>query len=318
MSKKDTKKRKPEYVKKPKADVYQEVTDLILADLKRKLPPWSKSWTGGRHNNPTTGTYYSGINVLLLDLSNRWMGFKSAGWMTFNAAKKLGLQIEKGSKATKIVCWKVRQWTTETTTTDDSGVESTEEQDHSTLYPIYHAIFNLDQVSDPDKTGVLRKLRRKSTKLRKAVTLDQPQALIDATEAKIEHVQQNKAYYSTSEDKIVLPLLKQFTKSNDYYATALHELTHWTGHKSRLDRKLNETGQKQYAKEELVAEMGAAFLCAQVGIPYQTQHASYIKSWIKVLENDKKFIAWAAQRAQKAANFILAMAPAKKAAKKAA
>jgi len=271
-----------------KIDVYQQVTDKIVAALEAGVRPWKKSWIGDhaaplRHN----GAPYKGINVLLLGLT----GFGNPYWMTYNQAVEYTGQVRKGEKATHIVFFKPLS-VTDKATGDDKTIPMIRS----------YAVFNAEQIDGlPERFYPVAGAPRNDDERNAAAD-----AFIAATGAAIRHGG-DKAFYSPSEDFIRLPDADAFDSIADYYATACHELVHWTGHTSRLDRKIaNSYGGVDYAREELVAELGAAFVCSLLGLQSEPRedHASYLASWLEVLREDKKAIFKAASAAQKAADFL--------------
>ena len=271
------------------ADLYQTVTDRILESLEAGVAPWVKPWKSAPGNglpfNASSGKAYRGINVALLYAPQ----YASSGWMTFNQAKTLGGHVRKGERGSKIVFFKpfvVRD------------KNSTDEEATRTI-PLLRefTVFNVEQIE-----GLPAKFyAQESTEERPAHSV--ADAMLGL--ATVRHGG-DRACYSPSVDAIQMPNPAQFDSVSGYYATALHELTHWTGHASRCAREYGKRfGDTAYAREELVAEMGAAFLCARAGIDGQLQHAAYLQSWIDVLKSDKRAIVIAAAAAQKAADFVI-------------
>jgi antirestriction protein ArdC len=280
-----------------KFDAYQNVTDQIIAQLEKGVRPWSKSWVGGGDCNTiplrSTGQEYRGVNVLLLWLQGR----SSPHWLTYKQAKSFGGQVRKGEKGTGIVFFKQL----------DIKDKVTGDPKRIPLLRSY-TVFNAEQVDGlPPRFYPAPVAPRNSDE--RNVEVDE---FIAATEAAIAHTDEGKAYYRPSTDQIVMPRLTTFDDVRAYYATLLHELTHWTGHADRCDRPLkNGFRSPEYAKEELIAEIGAAFLCAHLGISAEPRedHASYLQSWLDVLKADKKAIVKAASAAQRAAQFIIDQQP---------
>lgn len=272
-------------------DLYQQVTDKIIAALESGVAPWVKPWNsaaahGGMPYNAVSGKPYRGVNVALLYAPH----FASNAWMTFKQAKDLGANVRKGEHGSIIVFYKPFAVKDRNAQPDASGnvPERT-----IPLLKAYH-VFNAEQIDNlPENYAA-------------PVTIRPPMpADTLLAQATITHGG-DRAFYHPALDFIRLPQPSQFRSEADYQATALHELTHWTGHASRLAREYGKKfGDQAYAREELVAEMGAAFLCARCGIDGQLQHPEYIANWLKVLKNDKRAILTAASHAQKAADFIL-------------
>jgi antirestriction protein ArdC len=268
-------------------DIYAEVTDKIIAKIEAGALPWVKPWSNaegcnsGLPVNYSTGKAYRGINVLMLWAS----GFPDQRWLTYKQAQAVGANVRKGEHGSLVVFYK--KWDLKDTNAAGESVTKS--------IPILRSftVFNVSQI-DGLTTDAMPVEPRQITYTRSAELLAQ---------AKVAHGG-NRAFYSPANDSITLPRLEQFATEADYFATGLHELTHWTGHKSRLARDFSgRFGTDAYAFEELIAEMGAAFLCADTGIEYTTQHASYIETWLRVLKSDKKAILTAASQAQKAADF---------------
>ncbi len=280
-----------------KSDLYQKVTDKILADLENGVKPWAKPWNAGNANGRIqrplrhNGQPYNGINVLMLWSDAQDKGFESPMWMTFRQAKELGGHVRKGEKGSLVV------YANRITKRDKDT-----DEEHSFMLWKGYTVFNVDQIDDlPDsyygsKPEPINVEERNETAERFAA----------ATQAMIQHGG-NRAFYAPSVDHVQMPHFEFFRDAGSYYATLMHELTHWTSAKPRLDRKLGKRfGDEAYAAEELIAEMGAAFLCADLGLSPEPRddHASYIDSWVKVLKNDKRAIFTAASQASKAADYL--------------
>ncbi|MGF1871982.1 ArdC family protein [Photobacterium indicum] len=289
-------KRKPRRVSKVAKDMYQVVTDRIIQSLENGVKPWVCPWDRTQEctmlpMNFKTKNQYSGVNILLLWSEIVEKGYSSPYWLTYKQAAELGGNVSKGQKGTAIIFYKMLE------KEDDKGKKET--------IPMLKSftVFNLDQIENIEKPPVT--VREDRTVQGEFVTLDYVEAAITKTGATINHVGV-KAFYSPSFDTITLPTRDRFASSNDYYATAWHELVHLTGHSSRLNRDLkNSFGSKDYAFEELVAELGSAFCCADLGIFGNVQHEDYIAGWLKKLNDDKRFIFKAASLASKAHAFLL-------------
>jgi antirestriction protein ArdC len=272
-----------------KRNVRQEVTDKILEALKSGVAPWVKPWTGragdGVPHNCATGHIYRGINVILLSWEQILKGYPTSEWLTFKQAKTLGGSVRKGEKSTLVVFWKFI-------------VKDKDTEDERRIPFLRHFnVFNraqIDGLPEPEQVEpVADFIRRESAEY-----------VITATGAKIDEGG-SMACYIPEFDRIRLPTRESFSDPENFYATAFHELGHWTGHKSRLDRKLNGAkGKADYAFEELVAELSAAYLCAENDVSGELQHPEYIGNWIKVLESDNNAIFSASSKARKAADFI--------------
>jgi antirestriction protein ArdC len=269
-------------------DIYAEVTDKIIAAIEAGTMPWTRPWkpgdpsAAGLPTNYATGRAYHGINVPLLWAS----GFTDQRWMTYKQAQAIGANVRKGERGSLVVFFK--PWTLRDVNAAGETV------DRSIPVIRNFVVFNVAQIENlPADVAPAEPQPITYTRAAEMMTL-----------AVVGHGG-DRAFYAPSRDMIQLPRLEQFSTEADYHATALHELTHWTGHESRCAREFGKRfGDDAYAVEELVAEMGAAFLCAQAGIAYQTQHAAYIASWLKVLRADKKAIVHAASKAQAAADYV--------------
>jgi antirestriction protein ArdC len=271
-------------------EIAKIISDKVIAGLKDNPEKWIKSWQSDRPMNFATKRPYTGGNWLWL---NMWTDDEKVGktnqWCTYNQAKKLtGLEkpIKKGMKSVPVFFYK--PWATEDKHTGEDKLIQ--------VMKVYR-VFNFDALEGDLKLPEISKLNFRQ---------DNVEKVIKSTEAKYKEGYTN-ACYIPSLDVIHMPKFDKFNTAEDYYATLLHELTHWTGNKSRLDRKLNESrfGEEAYAFEELVAELGSAMLCNANGVKGKLQHTQYIASWLKVLENDSKHILKAASLAQKAFDFIM-------------
>ena len=268
-------------------DIYQKITDKLIESLENGVKPWAKPWkntssgNSALPHNAVTGRNYNGINFLALCMSE----YDSTAWLTFKQAKNLGGSVKKGEKATAIVFWNFGK-----NEDKDTGKQSTWAMAKS------YNVFNVDQCE-----GLTLPKRRNIPTTEHSTVLE----LAESVGATVTHGSNRAAYYP-SQDMITMPHQSQFTNCNHYSATLLHELTHWTAHASRLDRNLQgRFGSDSYAMEELVAEIGSAYLCALQGVDATTlQHDSYLASWLKVLKGDKKAIFTASSKARIAAEFI--------------
>lgn len=284
-----------------KPDLYTRVTNAIIADLERGVRPWTKPWSAdhlaGRITRPLrhSGEPYSGINIVLLWAEAVARGFTAPIWMTFRQALALGAHVRKGEHGSTVV-YANRLKRTET---DDNG------QDVEREIPFLKAytVFNVEQVEGlPAHFYAVAEPTLKPTQ-----RIAHADAFFRALQADIRHGG-NSAFYAVGPDYVQLPPFESFLDPEAYYATLAHECTHWTRHPTRLDRDFGgkRWGDEGYAREELVAELGAAFLCADLGLELQPRedHAAYIESWLNVLQNDKRFIFSAAAFAQRAVDFL--------------
>lgn len=275
-------------------DLYQSVTDQIVAALEAGTPPWICPWRRDGDPAPcnaTTRRPYRGVNVLLLNLQAMTHGFERNRWLTYQQARMAGAQVRAGEHGTQVVFFKLREV--------DAPRASAEEPDRRVV-PLLRSftVFNVSQVEGLPEAPAT------------AVSwhpIDSAERLLADSGAVIRHGG-SRAFYAPDADVIQMPRQQAFAAPSDYYATALHELTHWSGHPSRCNRPLGRRhGIDAYAFEELVAEMGAAFLTSHCRLPGQVQHASYVASWLQALRNDKRLIFNAASLAQRAADYLLAM-----------
>lgn len=284
-----------------KQDIYARVTNKIIADLEKGNLTWVKPWKSddltGSVARPlrSDGTPYQGINVLILWGTAIEKGYRCPAWMTYKRAQDLGGQVNKGEKGTTIVyANKVTK-----SEVDDDGKEMV-----STIpFLKGFTVFNVEQIS-----GLADKFYEASPYIEDAKNrLESVDRFIADTKAVIQHGG-SKAFYSPTHDMIQMPTPQSFRDMESYYATLAHEITHWTGHHSRLDRKFDQKrfGNCAYAMEELVAEIGSAFLCADLGITPEIRedHAAYIQSWLTVLKKDNRAIFTAASRAQCAVDYL--------------
>lgn len=268
--------------------VYQQVTDRIIAELERGAAPWIKPWKAGSNEdqNIITKKSYNGINRLILGMS----GYAAPYWGSFKQWQAMGANVKQGEKGTQIVFY--------SPIVKDAVNPATGDSEQS----IYHClkayyVFNAEQVEGIE----IVKPEIPSRAYNPQPALDDR---IIKTGAQISHGG-SSAFYRPSTDSITIPVRDSFKDDSNYYATVLHELVHWSGAKHRLDRtKGKRFADTAYAFEELVAEMGAAFLCQDYQISGELQHANYIASWLKCLKDDNKAIFNASALAQKAANYI--------------
>lgn len=276
-----------------KFDIYEAITTRVISMLEQGQIPWEQPWIGSssdRAISRSTGKPYSLLNQMLLG--------DPGEYLTFKQCQEAGGKIKKGEKARMVVFWK---WL------KVKDAETEEEKEIPFLQ--YYNVFHINQCE-----GVEPK-RVKPVEYPDAAAADETAEriisnYIDAECIALHHIEGNRAFYRPSDDSITLPLVKQFKSTAEYYSTAFHELTHSTGHKSRLDRlaKIAAFGSEEYSKEELVAEIGAASLMHHCGLETVgtfRNTAAYIQSWIKALRNDKKMIVSAAGKAEKAVSRIL-------------
>jgi antirestriction protein ArdC len=299
------KKAKPSAVK---VDIRQTVTDRIIKMLEdggnQASKRWTKSAAGGFPVNGKTGAFYQGVNVLILWGEMMEKAYKFPVWLTFNQAAEMGANVKKGEHGTQCVYFEMLKKRGEDGANEqpDSGEAKAE------FFPMCKAfyVFNADQIENLPQTFIDKYMTGTTTNAPKFNAIEEAERILTNSGASIRH-QGNKAFYSPSCDYIALPEREAFVTPEDYYATALHELTHWTGHASRLARDFSgRFGSEAYAFEELIAELGAAFVVGSLGFIDATivNHASYLESWLKVLRNDKTAIFTACKHAWLASDFI--------------
>ena len=276
-------------------DLYASVTQRIIEALEAGTAPWHCPWRGvgtdARPANAVSKRPYRGINVLLLNLRAMTCGFSTSRWLTYTQAQAAGGHVRKGESGTQVVFFKMHEL-----------AEADADPDDRRVVPLLRSftVFNVDQIDGLPAALSARPMAPAGW----APVAEAERILVDS--GALVHHGGARAYYAPDADRIQLPPRSAFDTAGDYYATALHELTHWTGHSSRCNRVLGRRhGIDAYAFEELVAEMGAAFLTDHCGLVGQMQHASYIASWLQALKNDKRLIFTAAAQAQKAADFLL-------------
>ena len=289
-----------------RTSLYQEITDKIIAELEAGRVPWVQPWGSVSVNaslsmprNAATGRGYSGINVLILWGAVIEAGFSGQSWLTFRQALSLGGNVRKGEHGTTVVY-------ADRFTPEKERERAARDGDQPGVIPFLKrfTVFNTDQcegltepisyVTPPPPAGLIE---------------PQVEALIAATGADF-RIGGARAYYDSLRDFVQVPPPQAYFEPINWHRTACHELGHWTGAASRLARDFSGGfGSKSYAKEELVAEMAGAFVCATLGIAPTVRHADYIGSWLEVLREDDRAIVRAASAASKAADFLLAFLP---------
>ena len=278
-------------------DIAQTITDRIIAELEKGATPWVKPWRtlkgmpgAGMPFNPLSGTVFRGINHLWLSMMQG--AYSTPYWITLKQANKANARIKKDEKGTPIVFWNVHR--------KESKGANGETVTSAYAFIKHYYVYNVDQceglvipkapeapVADFDASPAVMALVDR---------LDLKGGLIHAGDS---------AFFAPSRDCITMPPMAAFNSAANYHATLLHECVHATGHDSRLKRLTPARfGSEEYAYEELVAELGAAMLCAHTGIDGDLRHAAYIESWLKALRNDKKFILSAAGKAQAALDWL--------------
>jgi antirestriction protein ArdC len=288
-------------------DVYTRVTDRIITDLEKGVRTWMKPWSGehaaGRISRPLrhNGIPYRGMNILLLWGEAMEKGYAAPIWMTFKQAIELKAHVRKGERSALVV---YANSVTRTETDEKSG----EDVERSIPFMKGYAVFNVEQIEGLPE----HYYAKPENPLPLSERIESADRFMSATGASISHGG-NSAFYAPGPDRIQMPPFEAFRDKESYYATALHELTHWTKAKHRLDRSFEAKrfGDQGYAREELVAELGAAFLCADLGITPEIRddHAAYLGHWLGVLKEDKRAIFSAAAHAQRAADFLQGLQP---------
>lgn len=284
-------------------DVYQIVTDRIVSQLEQGVIPWRMPWSGGFNGavSYTTGRPYSFLNQMLLG--------ESGEYLTFNQVKALGGNIKKGAKSRLVVFYK--PLVLKSKDTGDSVSSDGKTDEHQRIIPMlrYYHVFHIK-----DTEGIESKLKQQDERHHDPIAeADSAADEYDSRNAPLRLIitSSNKAFYSPSDDSVTVPELDQYDVKEEFYSTLFHELTHSTMTKERCDRKQPEGfsffGSHEYSKEELVAEMGAAMSLKRLGIDCDKafrNSVGYIQSWLKQLRNDRKFVVWAAGKAEQAVKYM--------------
>ena len=280
--------------------LYAEVTSRVIAELEAGRLPWVQPWDGAAcgctmPHNAGTGRRYSGINILILWAAVIEGGYASQRWLTYRQAQAAGGNVRRGEKGT-VVCYADRF----TPKGEEARAQDEDRDARQIAFLKRFTVFNVDQCE-----GLPEALTGTPELPAEVDILPQVQALIEASGADF-RIGGGEAYYSPGADYVAVPPPAAFPEPINWHRTALHELGHWTGHRSRLDRnQRGGFGSADYAREELVAEMASAFTCASLSIQPTVRHADYIGSWLAVLREDEKAIFRAASAASKAADFLL-------------
>lgn len=289
--------------KHDKPNIYEEITEKIIAALEDGVIPWARPWNASQHGafrNAITNRPYRGLNIMLLNLVAMLKGFVDPRWLTFRNAEKLGGNIRKGEKGVQVIFWKflpVQSRKEDGEMDPDTDVNDNKERKVIPFARAY-TVFNVEQCEgldlpdlDPDDREILE-------------TNELAEKILALPVMKHGG---GRACYTPITDRVFMPNKATFENLDFYYATAYHEIVHWTGHPDRLARTFGQRfGDQNYAFEELVAEIGAAFLGAHTAIPFaDMRHPEYINSWLQILQADSKAIFTAAAKAQNAADFVL-------------
>lgn len=279
-----------------KLDIYQMVTDRIIAQLENGIIPWKKPWTGV---SPLNGGAFNRVTKKSYSILNQMLLGEGGEYATFKQWSALGGKIRKGEKQKVVVFWKIIH----------KEVEDKEGNKKMVGIPFlqYYGVFHISQVDGVEPLNL--------DELEEVDPIPEADEIItsyvDREGINYQEIASNEAYYSPLDDRVVVPMKSQFQNANEFYSTAFHELTHSTGHKSRLDRihiGVAAFGSEEYSKEELVAELGAAGMLNLLGIEIPEtfkNSTAYIQSWIRALRNDKKMIVMASSKAEKAIAYIL-------------
>lgn len=284
-----------------KQSTYQQITDRFIEILEKGTVPWRQPWSNKTGNmfdqqNLATQHQYRGINAII----TMCQGYESPYWLTYKQAAELGANVKKGEKGTPIVFW---------IKASKIDKENPEETKGSFMVPKTYVVFNVAQVENLDLSEAL--LKRKGRQLEFNPIAECEAVVSGFKNAPIIGHREQRAYYRESTDSINMPQKESFKSEQEYYAILFHEMIHSTGHKSRVHREFvgqARFGSHEYSKEELIAELGSAFLCSRSGIDspdLENQSAAYLASWLKALKNDSKMLIQAASQAQKATEYIL-------------
>ncbi|WP_129791752.1 ArdC family protein [Sphingosinicella sp. CPCC 101087] len=286
--------------RKERQSLYSQITARIIAELEAGGVPWVQPWDSVRcgcsmPRNAVTGRGYSGINVLILWAAGIEGGYSSHRWLTYRQAQTAGGSVRKGEKGTS-VCYADRF----TPKDEEERANSEEREARQIAFLKRFTVFNVDQCE-----GLPEKLTKVPAPRGEREAIPDADALIAATGADL-RIGGDSAFYARLGDFIQVPPPEAYFEPINWYRTALHELGHWTGHPSRLARDMSGSfGTSPYAREELVAELACAFVCASLSIHPTVRHTDYIGAWLKVLKEDERAIFRAASLASKAADYLL-------------
>jgi len=289
-----------------RTSIYEEITDKIIRELESGRVPWVQPWGTTAANasltmpkNASTGRRYSGVNILILWGSVIQGGYSGQSWLTFRQALGLGGNVRKGERGTTVVY-------ADRFTPEDERRRAEETGDTPGVIPFLKrfTVFNTDQCE-----GLPADVSSAAPPPPEGLIMPQVEALIAATGADF-RIGGDRAFYSPTHDFIQVPPPQAYFEPINWHRTACHELSHWVGHASRLGRDLSGSfGTQSYAREELVAEISGAFVCATLGTVPTVRHADYVGEWLAVLREDNRAIVRAASAASKAADYLLAFVP---------
>jgi antirestriction protein ArdC len=294
-------------------DYRQEVTNQIIEMLEAGTAPWQKPWQAvalEMPSNPTTQNLYRGGNAIHLMAVGMARGYDDPRWMTYRQAAENEWQVRKGERGTQIEYWEFPKAEIAKPdenlgrAADSDGDDEAGPRNSPRLIHRVYTVFNAKQIE-----GIPQHTPKQRPDFE---IVDAAESIITNSAARIRHDQNDRAFYDRRSDSIHLPPKEAFMTAGDYYGTALHELAHWSGHPSRLNRQtLNESrgfGDESYAREELRAELASVFMAAQCGVSHDpANHASYVGSWVKTLRDDKNEIFRAAKDAHRMADFLVAL-----------
>ena len=293
----------------PRDKAFKLAADAVIEAMRKNGLQWSKPWIASvtKAGDPMSihGNAYQGINKLVLGILQSSGGYESNTWITAAQIKKLGGRICKGETGAPVFLYKVAN----KKFTNDAGEEESfayKMVKHFYVWNVEQTTLDLsDGLTDDERDAIKEDMQQSWNDHETA------EILLQSIPAKIEHRDGNEAFYSPVEDAITMPMREQFKGAREYYGTMFHELIHWTGHRTRLDRlKLTTFGTDTYAQEELVAELGAAMICVDCRIDHERdeahnmQHAAYLKSWMRMLKDKPTILLSAAAKAQAAANHL--------------
>jgi len=277
-------------------DTYQRITDAVIEQLEAGTKPWIRPWRGNSRGSlvprRVTGEAYRGINVLMLWLASELAGYEENTWLTYRQAQEFGGQVRKGEKGTLVVKYGTF-----------APKEREDDDDRGIPYLKGYTVFNVEQIEKLSQEFYRPTEELPTTQV---PHLEAVETFVRNTGAVIAYGGTTACFRPTSDD-ILLPDRARFVDEVHLYSTLLHEMSHWSGAKHRLDRDLTgRFGSESYAVEELVAELSASFLCADLGVAHDPRGntASYLENWLKVLKNDKRAIVTAAAKAQAAADYL--------------
>lgn len=290
------------------SDVYQRITDQIVAAIEAGAGEWKMPWhydqaNAARPVNVVSGKPYRGVNVLALWATAQVLGYSSPQWATYKQWQEKGAQVRKGEKSSLVVFWKVSDFGNDEETQPDQAEDESSPSGRRAILARGYSVFNADQVDGYTAPAL--------PALPVIARIEHAERFFAHIGVEVKHGG-GRAYYQPTTDHIQMPPFEVFRDAVAYYAVLGHETMHWTGAKSRLDRDLKQRfGTEAYAAEELVAELGAAFLCADLALANapRPDHAAYVARWLRVLKGDPRALFTAAAKAQQAADYLHGLQP---------